>query len=134
MYKLLTFQKIGDKYKLDNDIILIISEIYMKDCLSYKNTLNYNLNRYNISENKDYYIHQTRIHLVNSQFKYHIKNFVSYQNLIRIMGINNITLKDLDQQLERLQYPPFFNDSLENHTKKGINNLMKYIKERQKLL
>ena len=41
MYKLTTFEKIGDKYNLPDDIIDKMSNFYIQDCLSYKNTLRY---------------------------------------------------------------------------------------------
>ena len=77
MNKLTTFEKIGEQFNLNDHIISKMSEIYIKDCNSYDNTLKYYNNRYQFIYNNDYHNHRIKMDLVDSEFRNYIVNFLN---------------------------------------------------------
>ena len=77
MNKLTTFEKIGEQFNLNDHIISKMSEIYIKYCNSYDNTLKYYENRYQFIYNNDYHNHRIKMDLVDSEFRNYIVNFLS---------------------------------------------------------
>ena len=128
MYRLTTFEKIGDEYDLSDDIIDKISDLYMKDCFSYKNTLKYHIERQILIFNNDYHYHRIRMHLVDCEFKNSLRSFLSYQNLLLTLGSNNISSFYMNRQHEDMLFDILFNISLETHMKHGMGNFIRYLK------
>lgn len=97
MYKLTTFKKIGEQFNLNDDIITKISDIHIKECNSYDNTLKYYENRYQLIYNNDYHNHRIKMDLVDSQFKNYIKRFLQTELILNIIDrFNNIRIYQIN--------------------------------------
>ena len=131
MYKLTTFEKIGDKYNLPDDIIDKMSNFYIQDCLSYKNTLKYYSDRIILLSNNDYHCHRVKMYLVDCEFKNSLRSYLSYQNILYAATNNNINIIYINQQNDQemmMEYSVLYNISLDTHMKSGMGNFIKYLK------
>ena len=128
MYKLTTFEKIGDSYNLPDDIIDRISDIYMKDCFSYENTLKYYTKRTNFYNHNYYHQHRIKMYIVDSEFKHYLRSFFSYQNLLLTVGSHNISFYYMNNHNEDILYNILFNRSLDLYINNGIRTFIKYLK------
>ena len=89
MFKLTTFEKIGEKFNLNDDTIHKISEIYINDCKSYNNTLKYYNNRYRFVYNNDYHNHRIKMDLVDSEYKNCIRRFLNSEIRLDVINIRD---------------------------------------------
>ena len=132
MYKLTTFEKIGEQHNLPDDIIDTITNFYMKHCLSYENTLKYYTNRQIFMINNDYHHHRINMHFVDCEFKFLLRKFLSYQNLLVTFGNQNITFHYINQQLNDMLFDTSFEISLETHMLYNMKNFIKFLRNDKK--
>lgn len=106
MLRLTTFEKIGEKYNLPDDIIDKMTNFYLKNCFSHKNTLKYYTKRYYFYINSDYHNHRIKMSLVDSEFKYYLRKYISHKNtnLNIIIMMNILGYFDNDQYRDELYY------------------------------
>ena len=131
MYNLTTFEKIGNEHNLPDDIIDKMSNFYIQDCLSYKNTQKYYSDRRIFLLNNDYHCHRARMYLVDCEFKNSLRSYLSYQNILHAATNNNINVIYINQQNEQemmMEYSVLYNISLDTHMKSGMGNFIKYLK------
>jgi hypothetical protein len=92
MLNLTTFEAIGERYNLPDDIIDKMTEFYLKDCFSHKNTMSYYTKRYYFYINSDYHNHRIKMSLVDSEFKYYIRKYFSYKNRVLNIFFDNLNM------------------------------------------
>ena len=92
MLNLTTFEVIGERYNLPDDIIDKMTDFYLKDCYSHKNTMAYYTNRYYFHIDSDYHNHRIKMSLVDSEFKYYIRKYFSYKNRILNIFFDNLNM------------------------------------------
>lgn len=125
MYKLTTFKKIGEQFNLNDDIITKISDIHIKECNSYDNTLKYYENRYQLIYNNDYHNHRIKMDLVDSQFKNYIKRFLQSELILNIIDrFNNIRIYQINI-FNIMYYDKILDFSI---NKNKFKNIIKFIK------
>lgn len=92
MLNLTTFEVIGEKYNLSDDIIDKMTNFYLKDCYSHKNTMIYYTKRYDFYIDSDYHKHRIKMSLVDSEFKYYIRKYISYKNRVSNIFFDNLNM------------------------------------------
>jgi hypothetical protein len=129
MYRLTTFEKIGEEYNLPDDIIDRMSEFYIQDCLSYENTLKYYTDRNIILLNNHYHLHRIKMYLVDCEFKNNLRSYLSYKNLLYSNNLNDIIYINQHSDYDMMmQYESLFNLSLDNQLEIGIGDFINYLK------
>lgn len=127
MYKLTTCEKIGEQHNLSDDVIDIISNFYLKDCLSEENTLKYHISRYTFSYDSYLHNHKIKMFHVDSEFKNFLrKYFYVKNNNIRIY-LNNMYV--ILYNYEEINNDEEYRNNLTSYIEtKNIYNFMKFIK------
>jgi hypothetical protein len=128
MYRLTTFEKIGEEYNLPDDIIDRMSEFYIQDCLSYENALKYYTDRSIILLHNHYHLHRIKMYLVDCEFKNNLRSYLSYKNLLHSNNLNDIIYINQHNDYDMMQYESLFNSSLDNQLEIGMGDFINYLK------
>lgn len=129
MYRLTTFEKIGEQYNLPDDVIDRLSDLYIEECLSYDNALKYHTERKKIFINNHYHLHRIKMYLVDCEFKSLLRRYLSYKNLLYDISFYNIIyINQHNEHDAMMEYDALFNLSLDIHIKSGMGDFVKYLK------